>query len=225
VDVTIHYTSLGNGQWEWNAVTDGANQVGGTPGTPVVIANGTLTFNSDGQLDAVGAGLNDFQPVGATAPQPLTFDFGSALNTGGDGSGVTQFANTSATSFIGQDGFGAGDLAAISIGTDGVITGSFTNGQTRALGQVGLADFPAPDQLERIGDNLFAQSNLSGEPNIGAPTTGGRGKLFGGALEQSNVDVATELVRMIVVQRNFQANSKTVSTADQMLAELIQIKR
>jgi len=224
VDVTIHYTKLADGQWEWNAVTDGANVQGGVAGDPTVIASGSLTFNTDGQLTDASSSSN-FQPVGATAPQDLTFDFGNPINAGGDGSGVSQFARTSATSFIGQDGFGAGDLAAISIGTDGVITGSFTNGQTRALGQVGLADFPAPDQLERIGDNLFAQSNLSGEPNIGAPTTGGRGKLFGGALEQSNVDVATELVRMIVVQRNFQANSKTVSTADQMLAELIQIKR
>jgi flagellar hook protein FlgE len=225
IDVTIHYTKVGDGQWQWNAVIDGANQQGGTAGTPVVIAGGTLNFNTDGQLDAVGANPSSFLPAGATAPQDLTFDFGNPLAAGGDGSGVTQFAASSATSFIGQDGFGAGELAAISIGTDGVISGSFTNGQTRALGQVVLADFPAPDKLDRLGDNLFAQSNLSGEPNIGAPTTGGRGKLFSGALEQSNVDVATELVRMIVVQRNFQANSKTVSTADQMLAELIQIKR
>jgi flagellar hook protein FlgE len=224
-DVTIFYSKTADGAWEYNAVTDGSNVVGGVAGTPSIIESGTLAFNTEGQLTDVAVVSSDFQPIGATAPQPLTFDFGDPINAGGDGSGVSQFAQASATSFVGQDGFSAGDLAAISIGTDGTITGTFTNGQTRALGQVGLADFPAPDQLERVGNNLFVQSNGSGEPNIGNPDTAGRGKLFAGTLEQANVDVATELVRMIVVQRGFQANSKTVSTADAMLAELIQLKR
>jgi flagellar hook protein FlgE len=224
-DVTIFYSKTADGAWDWNAMTDGGNLQGGTAGTLTQVAGGTMAFNTDGQLIDVVTSVNNFTPLGATTPQALTFDFGSPLNAGGDGSGTSQFARTSATSFIGQDGFSAGDLASISIGVDGVVSGAFTNGQVQALGQVGLADFPAPDQLQRIGNNLYVQANGSGEPNIGAPKTAGRGELFAGTLEQSNVDVATELVKMIVVQRNFQASSKTVSTADQMLAELIQLKR
>lgn len=227
-DVTIFYskTAPGPGTWDWNAMTDGSNLEGGTAGTLTPVASGTMLFNTDGQLVDAVTNFNNFTPLDATAPQPLTFDFGSPLNSvGGDGSGTSQFARASSTSFIGQDGFSAGDLSSISIGVDGVVSGAFTNGQVQALGQVGLADFPAPDQLQRIGNNLYVQANGSGEPNIGAPKTAGRGELFAGTLEQSNVDVATELVKMIVVQRNFQASSKTVSTADQMLTELIQLKR
>ena len=108
---------------------------------------------------------------------------------------------------------------------DGTITGSFTNGQTRALGQVVLADFEAADQLQRIGGNLFSATAAAGEANIGIPGTGGRGRIVAGALEQSNVDLASEFVRMIVAQRGFQANSKTVTTSDQLLDTLIQVKR
>lgn len=222
VDATIYYTKTGDGQWEYHTMVDGGTQEGGVAGTPVEVAGGLLTFDTEGNLDTATETLNNFLPVGATQPQPLTFDFGQNST---NGQGITQNGNVSANTFVSQDGFAAGDLGSISIGTDGTITGTFTNGQSRALGQVGLADFPAPDQLERIGNNLFRPTNLSGEANVGAAGTGGRGKLFSGALEQANVDVATELVRMIVVQRNFQANSKTVSTADQMLSELIQLKR
>jgi len=222
VDATTYYNKTADGQWEFHTMVDGANQQGGTAGTPTEIGSGTLSFDTNGVLTGTTVATDNFLPPGATQPQPLTFDFG--LNSA-NGQGMTQNARTSANTFVGQDGFAAGDLAAISIGTDGTISGTFTNGQTRALGQVGLADFPAADQLERIGNNLYRQTNNSGEPNVGAAGTGGRGKLFSGTLEQANVDVATELVRMIVVQRNFQANSKTVSTADAMLSELIQLKR
>lgn len=225
IDATIFFSKVADGSWEYNVMTDGANQTGGTPGVLTQIGSGTLTFNTDGQFVDTVVATDNFLPLGATTPQPLTIDFGSPLLAGGDGTGMTQFARTSSTSFIGQDGFTSGDLAGVAIGTDGIITGTFTNGQTQALGQVGLANFPAADNLDRIGNNLLRQTDGSGEPNIGVPGTGGRGRLFAGTLEQANVDVATELVRMIVVQRNFQANSKTVSTADSMLSELIQLKR
>lgn len=218
-DVTTYYRKAADGSWEWHSMTDDG------AGNDVEVNAGTLTFDTNGRLLDATETLDNFTPAGATQPQPLNFDFGSALAAGGTGEGITQFAEESATSFLGQDGFGAGDLAAVSIDADGNLSGTFTNGQTRVLGQVALADFPAADQLERAGNNLYRQSSDSGEPNIGAPRSGGRGALFSGTLEQSNVDIGNELVRMIVVQRGFQANSKTVSTADQLLAELIQLKR
>lgn len=220
-EVTTYYRKTADGEWEYHALTDGGGIEGGVAGVDVEIAAGNLSFDTDGNLTANNPSLDNFFPKGATGPQALTFNFGAL----GTRDGVTQFGDPSANNFVGQDGFSAGDLASVSVDSSGNVVGTFTNGQTRSLGQVGLADFPAPDQLQRAGNNLYLQSGTSGEPNIGAPETGGRGALFAGTLEQSNVDVATELVRMIVVQRGFQANSKTVSTADSLLQELIQLKR
>lgn len=214
-EVTTYYKKTADGQWEYHSLTDGGGVQGGVAGVDVEVAAGNLSFDTNGNLTAASPSLDNFFPAGATGPQPLTFNF----------DGVTQFGDPSANNFVGQDGFSAGDLASVVVDSEGNVVGTFSNGQTRTLGQVGLADFPAPDQLQRAGNNLYLQSGTSGEPNIGAPQSGGRGALFSGTLEQSNVDVATELVRMIVVQRGFQANSKTVSTADQLLSELIQLKR
>lgn len=220
IPVDIYFRKTAAGAWEWHATTDGANQSGGTAGTNTEIASGTLTYDASGNLTASAVTATNFNPIGAVNPQPLTFDFGSATTPG-----MTQYAGTSAVSFLAQDGYAAGELARISIGEDGVIQGTFTNGENRDLGQVVLADFEAPDRLERIGGNLFGQMPASGQPTIGQPSSGGRGSLVAGALEQSNVDLATEFVRMISAQRGFQANSKTISTADQLLAELMNLKR
>jgi flagellar hook protein FlgE len=227
IDAEIHFTKTADGAWDYNVVTDGSNITGGTAGTPEVIAGGSLTYNPDGSLQthAPNAALV-FNPVGAVNPQPLTFDFGTAIADGGTGlDGMTQFGNPQSVQFINQDGFAAGDLTSVTVEDDGTISGAFTNGQTRALGQVVLADFEAADQLQRIGGNLFSATEAAGEANIGRPGTGGRGRIVAGALEQSNVDLASEFVRMIVAQRGFQANSKTVTTSDQLLDTLIQVKR
>jgi flagellar hook protein FlgE len=105
------------------------------------------------------------------------------------------------------------------------VSGIFSNGQQRVLGQVAVAAFSAPDQLDRLGGNLFAQTPSSGQPALGAAGQGGRGSIASGSLEQSNVDLADQFVRLIAAQRAFEANSKTVSTADQLLSELIAMKR
>jgi flagellar hook protein FlgE len=224
--VSIYFEKTADGEWSYHALVDGGGITGGTAGTPVEVAAGTLTFDTDGKLVDAQQTLDDFLPNGATQPQPLNFNFGTSINAGGDGTGgITQFAAPSATSFLSQNGFGSGDLARITIDDEGRVIGRFTNGQTRVLGQVALASFAAPDQLERVGGNLFAATQPSGEPVIGGPGSGGRGSLVAGALEQSNVDLASEFVRMIVAQRAFQANAKTISTADQLLGELVQLKR
>ncbi len=221
-DIDLHYVNLGGGTWEWHAVTDGANVDGGTPGVPFELGTGTLTFDGAGNLSAVAGNTITLDPTGVAPSQTITLDMGDPA-TGAVG--ITQFAAPSATSFLSQDGHTAGTLAGIKVDENGNVIGAFTNGETRTLAQVALADFPAPDELGRIGGNLYRAFADAGEPNIGAPGSGGRGTLVQGALEQSNVDLASELIRMIVVQRAFQANSKTLTTADQMAAELVQIKR
>ncbi|MFT3708908.1 MAG: flagellar hook protein FlgE [Archangium sp.] len=223
--VDVYWTHTAAGAWEYHAMTDGANIAGGTAGTPSEIASGTLTFTTDGKLDTV-AGTSNFTPANATAPQAITFNMGDDLANGGTGlGGVTQFASNSATTFTGQDGAPYGALNNVQINTKGEVLGAFTNGTTRVLGQVAVADFSAADRLQRAGGNLLSETLESGQPTIGNPAEGGRASIVAGALEQSNVDLAGEFVRMIAAQRGFQANSKTITTADQLLQELMQLKR
>jgi flagellar hook protein FlgE len=227
--VQVFFTKTAAGAWDWNAMTDGGGLTGGTPGTLTPIASGNMTFDTQGRLTAVTqAAAPTFQPLGAVNPQPLTFNFGDptgAVPPGTGLAGITQFASLSASTFIGQDGYGSGQLASIQIDPLGKINGVFTNGQTRILGQVAVAGFSAADKLARVGSNLFQQSQDSGQPVVGAPGAGGRASIISGSLEQSNVDIAEQFVRMIAAQRAFEANSKTITTADQLLSELIALKR
>jgi flagellar hook protein FlgE len=223
--VQVYFARTGAGTWDWHAMTDGAGVTGGTAGVAFEIGAGTLSFDTGGRLTAQTQTVDAFNPLNAAA-QPLAFDFGDPTGAGGTGLlGVTGFASPSVSTFVGQDGWSSGQLTAIQIDKTGVIQGVFTNGQTRALGQIGIALVPAADQLERIGGNLYAETRPSGQPVLGAAGTGGRAFISSGALEQSNVDIAEQFVRMIAAQRAFEANSKTITTADQLLGELIAMKR
>lgn len=223
---TAYFSRTGAGTWDFHVLTDGGGVTGGTAGTPVQIGAGTLTYDSSGKLTAMTQS-SSFNPANAVNPQPLTFDFGDPTGAGGTGvAGLTSYdGKPSATSFLSQDGNAAGELARIAIDDQGVVTATFSNGKTRPLGQVALAEFSAPDKLLREGGNLFSATDDAGDANLGKAATGGRGQIASGALEQSNVDLATEFVRMISAQRSFQANSKTITTADQLLTELISLKR
>ncbi|MFZ5439598.1 MAG: flagellar hook protein FlgE [Myxococcota bacterium] len=222
--VDVYYNKTAAGTWEFHALTDGGGLNGGTAGVMTEIASGTLDFDTDGKLVSVTQSSN-FDPLGATAPQAVNFNLGDPLPTGTGMAGVTQFSGPSVTTFTGQDGSAHGSLSNISINNKGEVLGAFTNGSSRVLGQVAVADFEAPDRLTRIGGNLLTESNESGQPTLGAPGEGGRASIAAGMLEQSNVDIASEFVRMIAAQRAFQANSKTITTADQLLQELMQLKR
>jgi flagellar hook protein FlgE len=221
----IFFRRSAAGSWEWHAMADGGGLTGGTAGTLTEIASGTLTFDAQGRLSAQTQ-ASSFNPLGANNPQALAFDFGDPTGAGGTGlAGMTQFDSPSAATFVGQDGFSAGQLSGIRVEQDGAISGVFSNGQTRVLGQVAVAGFPAPDQLTRVGGNLYSATPAAGQPVVGAPGEGGRASVVSGALEQSNVDIAEQFVRMIAAQRMFEANSKTITTADQLLSELIAMKR
>jgi len=221
--VDIYFRKNADGAWEWHALTEGGGIDGGTSGQNTEIGAGTLTFDATGNIAEAGFTVTpgiEFRPKGATGPQPLTFDFGSRTQAG-----ITQFPSDSVTSFMSLDGFPAGDLTSLQVDPEGKVIGIFTNGQSRTLGQVALADFPAEDQLQRVGSTLFARTFAAGEPATGKPTVGGFGAISSGSLEQSTVDISQEFIRMMTAQRGFQANSKTITTADQLLNELIQLKR
>jgi len=150
------------------------------------------------------------------------------LNLGEVGSTTnasTQFASQSTNKVYSQDGFTMGYLEDFRIDQSGVITGIFSNGNTRSLGQLALASFTNPGGLEKNGENNYAVSINSGAPDIGPSGDAGKGKFQSGALEMSNVDLSETFTDMIVTQRGFQSNSKTIQTADQMLQELLTLKR
>lgn len=139
--------------------------------------------------------------------------------------GVTQLGSESTTKGISQDGYGLGYLESFNIDQSGIVTGVYTNGQVKEISQVALATFINPGGLEKAGDTLFTMSNNSGLANVGPAESQGRGKVVAGTLEMSNVDLAEEFTNMIVTQRGFQANSRIITTSDQMLQEVLTLKR
>jgi flagellar hook protein FlgE len=147
------------------------------------------------------------------------------LGTNGDFDGVTQFAAPSTTKAVEQDGYGLGYLESFTVDSSGVITGVYSNGNKAPIAQVALATFTNPQGLVTEGDNNFRQTNNSGIANIGTAESAGRGKITAGTLEMSNVDLAEQFTDMIVTQRGFQANSRSITTSDQMLQELLTLKR
>ncbi len=210
----VYYTQTSPGEWTWNAVAP-TGELDGTDSTdPQIVASGTLSFDSDGNLTTPQPTLANMTFFGATA-QDVNFDF----------TGTTSFASASANLTESQDGFGVGSLVYMEVGVDGVITGNFSNGREQVLGQLALARFQAPQNLEALGGNLFAATQASGQGAVGAPGSGGRGDILSGALEQSNVDLTQEFTNLILAQRGFQAASRTITTADEMLAEAVNLKR
>jgi flagellar hook protein FlgE len=215
IQAEIYYRKVGANEWEYHMVVDGSQIDGGTPGELEEITSGSLEFDTEGNLVDHTQGAVAFDPAGATPNQALVLSF--------DGS--TQYAGDYNLQRLRQDGFAAGDLRGISIQRDGTIVGLFSNGEPLSIGQVVLAQFDSPNGLQREGGNLWTRTLESGDPRVDPPGVGGRGQIAAGALESSNVDMAYEFVKMIATQRGYQANSKTISTADQMLQEVMNIKR
>lgn len=192
--------------WNFYYQLDGG---GATAGTDLVFdTDGTLLTGGSQSLPLTIGG-------GAATPQSVTVNF----------SGMTQYGSPSALLDQSQDGYAAGSLQRISVDSQGQVVAQFTNGQTRTLAQVVLHRFINPQGLVRVGHNLFAESADSGAPLAGTSNTNGLGSIVSGALEQSNVDLGKEFVDMISMQRAFQANSRAITTSDEMLQELINLKR
>jgi flagellar hook protein FlgE len=236
------YDSLGNGHtadvyfrksdtvansWDYHVLTAGDDVTGGTPGTNSEIGSGTLAFTTNGALNT----FTETVPVtanfiGATAGQVIALDFGTSIGAGGTGlDGTTQFAGASNVSSQSQDGYASGDFSGVAITGTGVVQGLYTNGQKIDMAQLAVAKFRSNDGLGRAGQNLWIETRESGTAAMGTAGSGGRGATSAGALEGSNVDLANEFVGLIQHQRSFSANSKTITTADEMLQELINIKR
>jgi flagellar hook protein FlgE len=225
--VDIHLRKTAVGAWEYHALAKGSEVVGGVAGTNVDIASGTLAFTPTGALQSIAplaGGTVSFN--GATPAQALALDFGVPIAAGGTGtSGLTQYGAPSSISAQSQDGYASGALAGVKIESDGTVKGVYTNGQSVAAGRLALATFQSTDGLARAGNSFWAATRDSGEAAVGVAGSDGRASINSGALEQSNVDISQQFVELISHQRAFQANSKTITTADEMLQEVLTIKR
>ena len=223
--VDLYFRANGSGSWDVHAIAAGSDVAGGTPGTNDEIATGTVTFNSSGALQSVAMGPAAVTFNGAAA-QSINFNFGSPIASGGTGlGGTTQFGSPSNVSAQSQDGYASGDLTGVAVDGNGVVSGTYSNGQNIAVGKLAIAKFESNDGLGKAGHNLWVATQESGVAAVGAAGSGGRAAVVSGALEQSNVDIASQFVDLIAHQRAFQANSKTITTADQMLQEVVNMKQ
>ena len=202
----------------------------------------TVTFDNRGLLQQVTDGQGGQSPTTGALDMGVSFDVpnstpgagGAAtrqtfrINLGTVGSAtntVTQMAERSSTKVFAQDGYTMGYLDSFKIDQSGVVTAVYSNGTNREIGQIAIGSFTNPGGLEKVGETNFVQSNNSGMANIGPSGIAGKGKIIAGTLEMSNVDLAEQMTDMIVTERGFQANSRTIQTSDQMLQELLTLKR
>lgn len=219
--LTFNFTKTATNTWSYQITIPAANV--GTTGNPVVVNSGSLVFNGSGVLTTPATNVSGITVSGlADGAANLTFNWD--LYDSNNNPLVTQVAGTSAASSTTQDGYSSGTLTSYNVQSDGTIQGIFSNGQTLPLGQIALASFPNLQGLILNGGNSYLASLSSGAANIGVAGTGGRGTLAGGSLEESNVDIATEFANLILAERGYQANAKTVTTFDEVTQTAINMQ-
>ena len=218
--VEVAFEKIGANEWRWRAWLPSES------GIPISNNTGVIKFGSDGKLTGSGTATVNlgFSSIGAVDSQ-VKLDFSGESLGKSLIDGVTQFGSDFTTKAYYQDGYAMGVLQDYSIGSDGNIMGVYSNGRTNALYSIALALFSNPAGLEKTGMTNFIPTANSGLPQLVVPGSGGAGTLAGGNLEMSNVDLADEFTKLIIAQRGFQANARVITTSDQVLEELINLKR
>lgn len=225
--VTVYYNKTANNNWDYHVMADGKDAQGGESGKMVEMASGQLQFNDKGVLQQEVEGSNAFNfNQGAAQGQKIKFNWGESITEGGTGlDATTQYGSDSSIARHTQDGLTAATLASLSFNDDGILTAVYDNGESRNIASIAIAKFENNEGLFKVGKNLFKESRKSGQPTMGKPGEQGRGEILSKSVELSNVDIATEFVELMKTQRNFSANAKTLQTSDQMLQEVLSIKR
>ncbi|MEZ0231364.1 MAG: flagellar hook protein FlgE [Methylophilaceae bacterium] len=201
-----YFTKTGDNTWDVRTTVDG--------GTTPVAGPTTITFSSAGIISGTPTQAINFTPAGGSAAMTVSLNL----------AGSTQFGSDFGINAQSQDGYASGKLASFGTASDGTIIGRYTNGQAKTLGQVVLAKFANPNGLQNLGNNQWAETPDSGLAVVGTAGTGGLGILQSSALEESNVDLTSELVNMITAQRFYQANAQTIKTQDQVLQTLVNLR-
>jgi flagellar hook protein FlgE len=196
-----------------------------TAQAPVSVGTANLTWDPNatppGFTPAAALTLTPTAATGSWSGQTVAVDFGAT----GNAQALQQFAGQSSVAALSQDGSALGTLQSFTIGQDGIVTGVFSNGRTRPIAQIALAGFSNASGLEKTGSSLYRASVNSGLAQIGQAGSGGRGTLSGSTLEMSNVDLAQEFTNLIIAQRGFQANSRVITASDELLQDLVNLKR
>jgi flagellar hook protein FlgE len=231
----IVYDSLGNAiPMTITFEKQTANQWIATPGLPagtlgvggsISISNNIFNFTGTGGLLPGGTDPTITISGLTTGASPMSINWDVFDATGATNGDLTQYANASSTTFQTQNGYTSGVLRSVAVDENGIVTGSYSNGQLTPLFQVVLSDFPNYFGLSKLGNNLYAESRSSGQAMPGTPQSGRLGSISPSAIEMSNVDLAQEFVKMITTQRAFQANSRVITASDEILSELLNIKR
>ena len=225
--LTVTYVKTATNTWSYSIAGPAAADLGNGPG---VAKTGDLHFSTSGTLDGIDTG----GVTGTTVNPSLVIDWGNSTKAStiefqfvnaDTSNNITQYAAASDTSSSFQDGYGAGTLRDLTVDQNGIISGTFTNGQVIQLAQVALSTFNNVNGLVQAGNNHWGQSLASGSPTVGIAGQGGRGGVLGSNLELSNVDMAGEFTKLILSQRGYQANSRIVTTTDQLLQETLDMKR
>lgn len=226
-NLNMYFYKTNESEWSWYATADGSQMAGGKEGVAQQVASGALTFTKDGKLNTDTITSQSLNFKGSDGTQKLDFNFGDAIVTrkGTGLIGSTQYGSKGQIYRQIQDGYAAGTLTNFSVDDSGIVSGSYSNGSTRPLAQIAIARFENNEGLFKLGNNRYKEASNSGQPLIGGAGEAGRGTIAAKTLESSNVDLAQEFVKMMTTQRNFQANAKTITTSDEMLNEIIQLKR
>ncbi len=214
-NVTLSFIKKNDGEWDMRASMPSAD---GTITTDTISA---ITFNDDGSLKSSGDTTLTFKFDGITTSQTVKFKLG----TFGKTDGIYQSGKGSSVTASEQDGSESGSFSSFSVNTDGTLSALYSNGTSSKIAQLQLATFGNVQGLRRSGDNLYEQTDSSGEPLYTVGGTGSAGDIYNGYLEASNVDMTSELTSLIMAQRGFQLNSRVISTADEVLAEAVNLKR
>ena len=224
--VTVYFNKVDGHNWEWRAMAKGEEIEGGKPGDFMQQASGKLTFSDEGKLASQTVEESAFNfNHGSKQGQKIEFSFGKDIASGGDGNQVSQYgANSEAYKTV-QDGYSSGTLNSLRFDDDGKLNALYSNGSSVAVAQVALAKFEAPEELMKFGGNKYKETRYSGQPTVGGAGSGGRGTVSSKSLEASTTDIANEFINLMTAQRNFQANSKVISVGDELLGEVINLKR
>ena len=220
--LSIYFQKSAANTWNTYATVDGKVDAAGLPDGVTLggAASQALTFNGTGTLTSPTTPIAvsvDWTAINPTLGAASPLDFSLDLTT------ATQYGSDFGVNSISQDGFTSGRLAGFTTAADGVIQGSYSNGQTRTLGQIVLANFINPQGLNPVGDGRWVETPNSGQPLVGPPKSGTLGALQASAIEDANVDLTTELVKMITAQRMYQANAKSIETQDAVLQTLVNL--
>jgi flagellar hook protein FlgE len=226
-DLNVTFTEQSPGNWNYEVDIPGADVTAGTAGTPFSVTTGTLTFDSNGNLTSPAApaqiplsitGLSD----GAS---DMTVNWNLATENGTGTPVISQLAAASAVSATTQDGIPASQVTQVTIANGGAITAQFSNGDQVVVGQIALASVSNPDSLIAVGQNNYEVGADTATPVVGVPSTGTLGTVDGGSLEDSTVNIATEFTNLIVYQNSYEANSKVISTLDELTQSLLNLKQ